>query len=214
MCSSRSARPWSRRVSSSSFRSISTSFARTRSSIFSTCARRSVSSASISLRKRTACSRASTCASRRTASLSRRASSSSWSRILRAFETPVVPKTETASRARAAPTAIPMAIPIPICTCRLLGRGPQPLFGGTFHPAPRLRGSYPRSLFRQADACRKSLRYLARDLRVVGSERLIIGFGFGKAAFAGKTSNGMYADRTASHASGANDERDLVQRVA
>ena len=135
MCSSRSARPWSRRASSSSFPSISISFARTRSSIFSTCARRSVSSASISLRKRTACSRASTCASRRTASLSRRASSRSWSRIRRAFVTPVVPKTETARSARAAPTAIPIAIPIPICTLSAPRSGIQPPLAA--HPTRR-----------------------------------------------------------------------------
>src|SRR4029077_16840583 len=41
----------------------------------------------------------------------------------RAFVTPVVPKTETARRARAIPPAIPMAIPIPISTAGLLGRG-------------------------------------------------------------------------------------------
>src|SRR5262249_62184914 len=49
-----------------------------------------------------------------------------------------------------------------------------------------------------------SLRYLARDLRVVGTERLIIGYGFGKALFAGKTSNGTPRHRTAFHSSNAN----------
>ena len=204
MCSSRSARPWSRRDSSSSFFSISSSFARTRSSILSTCARRSVSSASISLRRRTACSRASTCASRRTASPSRRASSSSWSRILRAFVTPVVPNTETASNARAIPPAIPMAIPIPISTCSAPRSGIQPrrrhVPSGT-GPARQL-SEKPFSGRRRT--CREPPRYLARDLRVVGRRWSIIGCGFGKAAFAGKTSNGMRRNRIVSHASSAN----------
>src|SRR5439155_22066357 len=51
----------------------------------------------------------------------------------------------------------------------------------------------------------QSLRYLALDLRVVGSEWSVIGFSVGKAAFAGKTSNGMYGDRTPFHASSANE---------
>ena len=77
-----------------------------------------------------------------------RVDSSGWSRILQGLgNSGRPPKTDTASRARAAPTAIPMAIPIPICTCRLLGRGTLPLFGGTSHPAPDLRGGCPEKPF-------------------------------------------------------------------
>src|SRR5437588_1038318 len=100
-----------------SFRSISSSLPSTRSSIFRTEPRRSASSASIWPRSWTACSRASICASRRTASASRSASSISCRRTRRALPTPVAPKTWTASRASAAPAAIPMATAIPISTC-------------------------------------------------------------------------------------------------
>ena len=83
-CCSRSAIPWSRRVSSVSFREMSSSWASTRSSILTTASRRSRSSVSSSARSLIACSLVSMSASRRVASASRRASSSSRLRSRRA----------------------------------------------------------------------------------------------------------------------------------
>ena len=83
-CCSRSAIPWSRRVSSVSFREMSSSCASTRSSILTTASRRSRTSVSSSARSLIACSRASMPASRRVASASRRASSISAARSRRA----------------------------------------------------------------------------------------------------------------------------------
>ena len=62
--------------------------------------------------------------------------------------------------------------------------------GGAPFSAGPSRQLFREAVLRQAHACRTSLRYLARNLRVVGSEWSVIGCGFGKAAFAGKTSNG------------------------
>jgi hypothetical protein len=75
-----------------------------------------------------------------------------------------------------------MAIPIPISTAGS-SVGDPAAWGGTFHPAPGLAGSYPEAVVRQGVGLPKSLRYRARNLRVAGLERLIIGFGFRKSCF-------------------------------
>ena len=207
MCSSRSARPWSRRENSSSFCSISSSFARTRSSIFSTCPRRSVSSASISLAQ----------ADGLLAGLDLRLTPHRVALAARIVEQLVADpaglrhagRAEDRDREQGEGGADGDPDGNSDSDQHVLGSsvGDQAATGGTFHPVPRLRGSCPRSrISGRQERAGKPLRYLARDLRVVGSEWSIIGSGFGKAAFAGKTSNGMPRHPTASHASGANDD--------
>jgi hypothetical protein len=63
-------------------------------------------------------------------------------------------------------------------------------------------------------ARRDASRYLARNLRFVGSEWVIIGFGFGKAAFAGKTSKWNASGSYRLSRLERKPARDLFDRVA